>query len=278
MNNRDAELVSVIIPNYNYARYLPETIGSVLNQTYSNIEIIVVDDGSTDNSLEVLYQLSDKNKLVVIESINRGSCTARNLGMSRATGQFIAFLDADDTWDADKVERQIKHLKESKADLVFCQMREYGEGSTSNSSFKDFVVEHKWFLQNPGSTPFSPSAVILTRDLASRVGGWNTSLTGPAEDFDYFRRCAKFGVIRSSNEVLVSHRQHPDSLTAASTRRYFEDNRRVLRIMFAEDRPKLRLVSRFKLWFKFHLSFFKHAFKDRNLSLVLLVSKSFFQF
>jgi glycosyltransferase involved in cell wall biosynthesis len=276
MSQLESAVVSVIIPNFNYAHYLEETVNSVLTQTHPNVEIIVVDDGSTDNSLEVLSQLS--KKVVVVQSENNGSCIARNLGMSKATGQYIAYLDADDTWDPEKIERQLMRLKESKADLIFCHMRTYGEDVKSISDVKEFVVEHDWFLLNPGATPFSPSCVLLTRELAFKVGGWNTSLTGPAEDFDYFRKCAKFGRIVSLNEILVSHRQHPGSLTAANARRYFEDNRRVLKIMFDEDRSKLNLTTRVRLWVKFHLNFLKHSLKAKNIRLCFLISISFIQY
>jgi glycosyltransferase involved in cell wall biosynthesis len=87
MRKSSEDLVSVIIPNYNYAHFLKESVNSALTQTYSNIEVIVVDDGSTDNSLEVLYQLP--NEIIVVESENRGSCVARNLGMALASGQYI---------------------------------------------------------------------------------------------------------------------------------------------------------------------------------------------
>jgi GT2 family glycosyltransferase len=156
-------------------------------------------------------------------------------------------------------------------------MRTIGNGFSQNCKANDFAVNHDWFLQNPGSTPFSPSAVLLTQGLAARVGGWNTSLTGPAEDFDYFRRCAKFGVLVSLNEVLVSHRQHSGSLTAINALRYFEDNRRVLKIMFAEDRSKLNLFRRVLLWNRFHLNFIKHFVKVKKLSLMFLVFRSLFQ-
>ena len=266
----------MIIPNYNYAHFLKETVESALSQTYSNIEVVVVDDGSTDNSLEVLAQFA--KDILLIESENRGSCVARNLGMSKASGQYLAFLDADDTWDPEKIDHQISHLKKSNADLVFCQMRAYGEASSQYAKGGEMKVNHEWFLRNPGATPFSPSAVLLTQELASKVGNWNTSLTGPAEDFDYFRRCAKLGEISCLNEILVSHRQHPGSLTAANARRYFEDNRRVLKIMFVEDRSKLNIVKRNLLWINFHKNFMKHALKQKSIRLMLVIVKGFFQF
>jgi glycosyltransferase involved in cell wall biosynthesis len=86
--------VSVIIPNYNYAQYVGEAIESVIDQTYSNIEIIVVNNGSTDNSLELLKEFGDR--ICLVNQENLGQSGARKSGLLRATGDFIAFLDADD--------------------------------------------------------------------------------------------------------------------------------------------------------------------------------------
>lgn len=266
-------LVSVVIPNFNYARYLPETIRSVLGQTYSQIEIIVVDDGSTDESLQVLHEF--QNQISIIQSNNNGSCAARNLGMLSSSGDYIAFLDSDDSWDQNKIELQVMELEKANADLVFCKMRT-NHTDEVNSRHGGFAsVNHEWFLRNPASTPFAPSTVLMTRKLAARVGSWNTSLTGPAEDFDFFRRCAKFGSIRAMSVTLVTHRQHEASLTAINLRRYMEDNRRALLLMFAEDSSKLNVRKRSLLWVRFHFNFLKHAIKVKKLWFIGHLVKSF---
>ena len=100
--------VSVIIPNYNYAQYVGQAINSVLNQTYSNIEIVVVNNGSTDNSLDILKGFGDR--ICLVNQENLGQSGARKSGLSRATGDFIAFLDADDMWDPKKIEKQIMEV------------------------------------------------------------------------------------------------------------------------------------------------------------------------
>ena len=98
--------VSVIIPNYNYARFIGEAIESVLAQTYQPLEIIVVDDASTDDSIKVIESFGDKVKLIRQE--NGGVGKARNTGARNAGGDFLAFLDADDIWLPEKIEKQIK--------------------------------------------------------------------------------------------------------------------------------------------------------------------------
>lgn len=103
-------LVSVIIPTYNSAPYIVDAIGSVLAQTYQNLEIIVVDDGSNDNTREVLVRYRDK--ITCLYQENRGVSAARNRGMQHAQGEFIALLDADDIWLPTKLERQLRFMFE----------------------------------------------------------------------------------------------------------------------------------------------------------------------
>src|SRR5262249_3857174 len=116
-----SNLVSVIMPCYNAARWVGEAITSCLRQTYRPIEIIVVDDGSTDNSPEVLRSFGSKIRW---ESIpHRGGCYARNYGASLSQGRFIQFLDADDYLLPEKIERQVSFLQETNADVVYGDWR-----------------------------------------------------------------------------------------------------------------------------------------------------------
>lgn len=121
------DLVSVIIPTYNRAGLIARSAKSVLNQTYQNLVLIIVDDGSTDNTEEVVKSLDDK-RVIYIKQPNSGACAARNNGIVHAKGEFIAFHDSDDVWHEDKLEKQIKCLKETRADLVFCCMNRIKDG------------------------------------------------------------------------------------------------------------------------------------------------------
>jgi glycosyltransferase involved in cell wall biosynthesis len=108
--------VSIIISNYNYARYLKAAVDSVLAQTYQNIEIIIVDDGSTDNSSEVISQLTKQypDKINPIFQVNQGQGVAFNTGFAAATGEIIAFLDADDVWRHNKLERVLTEFRRTE--------------------------------------------------------------------------------------------------------------------------------------------------------------------
>lgn len=118
-------MISVIIPVFNREKTILKSIESVLRQTISDIEIIVVDDGSTDNSADIIKNIQD-NRIKYFYQINSGACVARNKGIEIAKGDIIAFHDSDDYWVKDKLEKQIKVLNETKADIVFCQLNEAG--------------------------------------------------------------------------------------------------------------------------------------------------------
>jgi glycosyltransferase involved in cell wall biosynthesis len=111
--------VSVVIPTYNYGRFLPEALASVLGQTHEDLEVIVVDDGSTDNTPDVLASVKDP-RIKSVRTTNRGDSAARNTGLSMAHGKFIAFLDADDRWRPNKLELQLQVLNaEPEVGFVF---------------------------------------------------------------------------------------------------------------------------------------------------------------
>lgn len=115
-------LISVIIPTYNRGRLILESVNSVLNQTYKNIELIVVDDCSTDDTKEIIESIKDfRIKYIKLEK-NSGACVARNKGIERATGEFIAFNDSDDLWIPEKINSQLDFLYENNAEISFCKM------------------------------------------------------------------------------------------------------------------------------------------------------------
>lgn len=124
-------MVSVIIPSYNREKTIKKAIDSVLNQTWNDLEVIVVDDGSTDNTSQVVSQTKD-NRLKYIYQKNAGACVARNRGISLASGEIIAFHDSDDLWRPEKLEIEMNALQKSGADVVFCKLvRHNSDGSTT---------------------------------------------------------------------------------------------------------------------------------------------------
>ncbi len=121
MNSRQIPTVSVIIPTFNRGWVIREAIDSVLNQTFGSFELIVVDDGSTDNTLDILAEYKDR--ITLIKQRNRGVSAARNRGMDAASGRFIAFLDSDDLWLPQKLNCQMEFF-DSNPDALICQTEE----------------------------------------------------------------------------------------------------------------------------------------------------------
>lgn len=178
-------LVSVVIPTYNHAQFVGEAVDSVLAQTYRPIEVIVVDDGSTDSTADVLASYADK--IQYIHQENRGLSAARNAGIARAKGEWIALLDADDLWSPDKIQLQIDAAaRHPEFTLIGGQDGHYGSfpAVQGTTSIREFTVRD--FLT---TTPFGPSAALIHRELIKVIGGFDEQLS-PVADRDYWLRAA----------------------------------------------------------------------------------------
>lgn len=201
---------SVIIPNYNYGNFIGEAIESVLAQTHQPNEILVVDDGSTDDSVRVVKSFGKKVKL--IEQENGGVGKARNTGAKNSTGNLLAFLDADDIWFADKLEKQIKLFQsQPKFDYVSCGMREF---NVSGKTIGEYVpVTNGWSIESIllYSEPIvaSGSAIVVKREAFEKVGGFDEQRDlHPSEDWDFARRMSEICVIGAVSDILVHYRNH----------------------------------------------------------------------
>lgn len=205
--------VSVIIPNHNYLEFLPSAIESVLNQTYKNIELIVVDNGSTDGSQTFLRTLKGI-KLILQE--NRGQADARNIGVQASDGFYIAFLDADDFWREDKIEKQVE-LMDLQHEMVVCDFLKIDSNnavfadSTTRIGDRDFERIHEL---KPGASivPAGESTALLTRNLFNRAGGFNRRLNSTS-GWDFFRKCAKLTKFAVIHEPLVYYRVHQRNMS-----------------------------------------------------------------
>jgi glycosyltransferase involved in cell wall biosynthesis len=136
------EKVSIIMPNYNCERFIEETVNSVINQTYQNWELLIVDDCSTDNSVEIIKNCcnSDARIKLFINEKNSGAAASRNLALREATGKWIAFLDSDDLWTPDKLEKQIAFMEENGYKFSFTK---YGHVDENTNSLKQIVCGPK---------------------------------------------------------------------------------------------------------------------------------------
>lgn len=257
-------LISIIITNYNYANFIGDAILSAIEQDYLDKEIIVVDDGSTDNSIEVIGRYLDHVKL--IQQKNRGVSSARNAGVAESTGEYVAFLDADDYWMTTKLSKQYESLVNSKADLSYCKMQIVKpDGSYTFSEECRQGNFEKIYPRFPGQTPFPPSSVLLTRNLIKSVGDWDTELLNSAEDFDYFRRCSSKSKFVFVDHALVVHREHSKSLTSGPIGNYFEYNLKAMVKMYADSSVNVSYFAKRLGTFRFYLSLAKTYFKKLDL-------------
>ena len=136
-------LVSVIVPVYNTAKYLPSCLDSILNQTYQNLEIIIIDDGSTDHSPSIIKSYIPKDpRIKVITQKNQGLSAARNSGLKKATGQYITFVDSDDTIDPNMLQSMVDALQKHHADIAACSFKEiYPSGKVVNFNRHNFPMQ-----------------------------------------------------------------------------------------------------------------------------------------
>jgi len=208
----DGPLVSIIIPAYNVANYIKESIQSVLVQTYRNFEIIVVNDGSTDQTSQIL---SDIDSIQLFNTPNRGAASARNFGISKARGEYIAFLDADDIWLPEKLEKQLKLFQNNdQLGLVFTETIGFDEEGFreplfSKTKLLEGDVVKNIFLMSNVATP----SVMLRSKVLSTVGVFEEGLI-VAEDDNLWMRIADKYPIALVDEVLVYCRFRTGSLTS----------------------------------------------------------------
>jgi glycosyltransferase involved in cell wall biosynthesis len=193
--------VSVVIPTYNYARYLGEAIDSALGQTLPPLEVTVVDDGSTDDTPQVLAAYGDRIR--VLRQKNAGVAIARNSGIAAARGEYVAFLDADDVWLPRKLELQMP-LFDGSVGLVHCGVE---FGATIQLPRVDGDVANALLLLEPDVIHGPGSTVVVPKRVAEEIGGFDASLPA-SEDWDFIYRVATRYGAAGVPEPLVRYRKH----------------------------------------------------------------------
>ncbi len=210
-------LISVIIPAYNAEKTITETIESVLNQTFSDFEIVAIDDGSTDATLETMENVHDP-RIRLFSQVNSGAQQTRNRGLANAVGDYVAFLDADDLWTADKLEAQLNTLQASADAAVAYSWTDFIDGSgqvlrhgrritVNGNALEKMLVSN--FLES-GSNP------LIRRQALLDVGGFDESLSA-AQDWDlYLRLAAKYPFVTvPRSQILYRISSHSISANVA---------------------------------------------------------------
>lgn len=207
MPEKVTPLVSVVIPCYNCGRFIEETLQSVLEQTYPAIEVIVIDDGSTDDSVERIKAMPAASRIQLVSQPNAGVSAARNRGIKMATGQYVAVLDADDWMYPSNIEKKVAALLRDESDFVYSQAEVTDETLQPVKIFmgadpQRFSEELFVFAQPP--VP-SPSSVLVRRKTIIDAGLFDTGLS-VAADLDMWIRISFIAKISKVEQPLIKYR------------------------------------------------------------------------
>jgi glycosyltransferase involved in cell wall biosynthesis len=223
-------LVSVIIPCYNAERWIDEAIQSALNQTYSPVEVIVVDDGSSDGSWKKIQEFG--SRVIAETGPNRGGSAARNRGFVLSRGDYIQFLDADDYLLPKKIPRQVSFLEASGADVVYGDWRHEHFLPDGSSWLEEIAISEAqedvltallsgWWV--------APAALLFRRHVLEKTGGWDESLAA-AQDRDLFISIAMTDakIAYQPGCYSIYRRYGHDTVSTGSRMRWLDNHCRVL--------------------------------------------------
>lgn len=223
--------VSILIPLYNSEKYIAETVESALNQTWANKEIIVVDDGSTDNSLEIVHSY-ENSILRVYTQKNKGVCAARNFALTKATGEYIQYIDHDDILDLNKIENQMKYISSNhllETDVVYCAYENFSD-NIHNTLPNNFSHRDKSYLKPLelfndmliARTIILPASYLMHRRLIEKAGGWNETLFNNEDGEFYSRIMLEASRVFFVPEVKVYWRTTTNSLSKRVSEKFLK--------------------------------------------------------
>lgn len=250
----DNQLVSVIIPVYNSEKYIRKSVESAISQTYKNIEIILVDDFSTDKSTTIIDDLFKKYNNITCYYFekNRGVAFTRNKALDLANGRYVAFLDSDDLWYDDKIEKQIELLNKHKAAFGYTaiEMIDQFDNVTKTKRKVISTINYPFLLKN---TMIATSSTIIDRNI---IGDFHMPLLRSGQDYATWLIILKSGIIAYGiNEVLVKYRKSSKSLSSNK----FKSLKQVISIQIEQEKIPFFKAYYNGLWFLFN-AFKKHFF------------------
>jgi len=206
--------ISVIIPTYNRKKYIKRAMDSVIRQSYKPFEIIVIDDGSTDGTYELIKQSYSSSEISLEKQINNGVSSARNKGVKLANGDWIAFLDSDDEWFENKLELQVREIKKSK-NFMICHTNEIWirNGIRVNQMKKHQKYGGSIFEKCLDMCRISPSSVMIHRRIFDEIGLFDEDLI-ICEDYDlWLRISSKYPVLYLDSMLIKKFGGHEDQLS-----------------------------------------------------------------
>lgn len=210
----EKNLVTVFIPVFNAFEYIEETLNSVINQSYKNLEILIINDGSTDGTLELISSIKDSRIRIIDNVVNRGLPFTRNLGLTESKGEYIAFLDADDIVEKKRISKQVLFLNENKnVDLVFSNMGLVGKKKVSSRRvMDDLQIKYKLLFRNI----IGNSSVMVRKESITQYKIVYNNKYFVAQDYRFWIDCIpnlNFGYIP---ETLVYYRKSDTNITSQS--------------------------------------------------------------
>ena len=214
-------MISVIIPTYNRGNLIKRAINSILNQTYQNIEIIVVDDCSNDNTEEVVKGINSSKIKYIKHEKNYGACRARNTGIENASGDYIAFLDSDDEWLSDKLEKQLKFMNDKDADIVICNFYYDKHGKKTLKIDKDHseVIRKEEIL---ASNWVTTGSILVKKEVIMDINGFDESLAR-YQDWDLILRIMdKYTVYLLNEPLLILYFQEVSITNSTSKKKKYD--------------------------------------------------------
>lgn len=224
-------LVSVVIPTYNHENHVLETLRSVFAQTFTDYEIIVINDGSSDNTARVLRPLVSEGKIRYFEQLNGGQASARNHGLRHVRGEFIALLDDDDLWPPDKLEWQVAMLQRSDVPLIGGAVALFKTGEPAHLHLAPRVDSMRLAELADGCPFVSPGQTLIRNSALQQIGGFDTSIWG-VDDFDLYLRLEHLGELKSCQRVSLLYRLHPGN-ASKNRKRMLKGNCQVINRHFS---------------------------------------------
>lgn len=207
-------MVSVIIPTYNREKLIIRSINSVLNQTYSDLEVLVIDDCSTDNTQQVIKTIVDSRLRYIRLSENKGACAARNIGISLAKGDVVAFQDSDDEWDDNKLKEQIDVLLRNDADMCICKMQTLNANGDFIKETPDIPLEEMTFERLLYGN-FISTQMLVVKKCCLNDNKFDESFPR-LQDWDLALRLKKKYKMAYVDKVLVTQYIQNDSITSSN--------------------------------------------------------------
>ena len=210
------ELISVIIPAFNAEKYISTSLLSVLNQTYKNVEIIIINDGSTDSTQEIVQTLQNSDSRIKLHSIkNRGRAGARNYGIKQSTGSWLAFLDADDFWYPNKLELQYeKYLLNNNIGLIYSERTwvDQFDNPLESQPEKYNLPEGEIYLNLVEGNYLCTSTVVIKKDIVNEVGAFDESSGFKnCQDYDLWIRASVVTQAAAIKVPLCYYRLHDEN-------------------------------------------------------------------